>query len=90
MNGRKIMSYSVYICSGLVVLGLFLIFISGSFSNAVMQMKDQRLGFFRSLFNQDWSESEKKIRKKSFFLFFIGLSLLFIAVFAGIFLQKVP
>ena len=81
------MNYSMYIGSGLAILGLFLIFISLPFSNYALHKKNQRLGFFRSLFTDGWTESEKKYRKKSFFLFFIGLSLLFVGVFAGIFLQ---
>jgi len=83
------MSYLVYICSGLDVLGIFLIFISVSFSNAALYRRDQKLGFFRSLSIDGLSKSEKQLKKKSFFFFLIGLSLLFIGVFAGIFLQNV-
>jgi len=81
------MNYSMYIGSGVAILGLFLILISLPFSNVALYKKTQRLGFFRSIFIDDWTESEKKYRKKSFFLFFIGLSLLFVGVFAGIYLQ---
>ena len=83
------MSYSVYICSGLAVLGIFLIFISVSFSNAHHTEGIKGLGFIRSLFIDGVNKSEKQFKTKSFFLFLIGLSLLFIGVFAGIFLQKV-
>ncbi len=89
MNGSMIMSYSIYICSGLAVIGIFSIFISVSFTNVASYRRDQRLGFFHSLFIGSLSNLEKKIRKKLLFFFFIGLSLLFIGVFAGIFLQRV-
>ena len=81
------MSYSIYICSGLAVIGIFLISISVSFSNAASYRRDQRLGFFRSLFIDGLSRSEKQIRNKSFFFFFIGLFLLFIGAFLGMFLH---
>jgi len=44
------MEVSMVICSGLMILGLFFVFISLPFSNVAFYKRSQRLGIFRSLF----------------------------------------
>ncbi len=81
------MKYLTFICSGLVVIGFLLIFISGSFFNVAQYKKDSRLGLMRSMLTTGWSESEKKDNKKAVLIFSIGLAFIIIGLITGIYLQ---
>ncbi len=81
------MKTSTLFFSSLIVIGLFLIFISGAFFSAARHKKNSRIGFYRGLINNDWTVSEQRNRKVGLFQFFLGIGLLILGASLGLLLQ---